>query len=224
MSRLKWADVTDIRLVPVVYEGQQYGLPPLAVTFDWLMTPLGELDTTNELATAVIVALGTDRLANTDDDLPGMDDTDRRGWWGDLDAEELHDGWPIGTRLWLISRAKLTDIKARQGSTVGRAREYVQEALQPLIDRRIADQIDVEAGRVGTDRIDVGITIWRGPEPALSLRYSTLWNEISNPPAASSAPPVIDIVPALPTIPPNVTGLKFDSGDNSGYEILLEDT
>jgi phage gp46-like protein len=70
------------------------------------MTPLGALDTRDELATSVIVALGTDRLAEPDDILPGFDETDRRGWWGDLDAEVIHDGWRIGTRLWLMARHK----------------------------------------------------------------------------------------------------------------------
>jgi hypothetical protein len=78
--------MTDIRLKQVVTD-----LPVVAVSFDWLMTPLGTFDTTQELATAVTVALGTDRLAELDDILPGFDETDRRGWWGDLDAEFLHE-------------------------------------------------------------------------------------------------------------------------------------
>ena len=83
--------MTDIRIVQIA--------TPEVVTLDWLMTPIGEIDTTQELATAVTVALGTDRLALVADELPDPNDNDRRGWWGDLDAEQIHDGWPIGTRL-----------------------------------------------------------------------------------------------------------------------------
>lgn len=165
--------MTDIRLKQVVTD-----LPVVAVSFEWLLTPVGTFDTTNELATAVTVALGTDRLADPDDILPGFDETDRRGWWGDLDAEFLYDGWPIGSRLWLLARHKITGSAARQGSSVARAREYVLEALQPLVDRKICTSVDVTASRVGTDRIDVEVILYRGPEPALALRYSSLWDEI----------------------------------------------
>src|SRR4051812_26331049 len=165
--------MTDIRLKENVTD-----LPVVAVSFDWLMTPLGTFDTTQELATAVIVALGTDRLANLDDILPGFDETDRRGWWGDLDAEFLHDGWPIGSKLWLLARHKITGSAARQGSSVARAQEYVFEALQPFVDRRICSSVEVVAARVGTDRIDVDVVMYRGPGRALALRYSSLWNEI----------------------------------------------
>lgn len=174
--------MTDIRLKQVVTD-----LPVVAVTFDWLMTPLGTLDTTQELATAVTVALGTDRLADPDDILPGFDETDRRGWWGDLDAELLYDGWPIGSKLWLLARHKITGSAARQGASVARAQAYVFEALQPFVDRKICTSIDVTAVRVGTDRIDVDVVMYRGPLPALSLRYSSLWTDIETSAALPAA-------------------------------------
>ena len=88
----------DIRLI------QDARNPPLkySVSVDWSLLADGTLDDDNALATAVIVALGTDRLADPDDILPDPDSTDRAGWWGDLDAEEIWDGWPIGSRLWLL--------------------------------------------------------------------------------------------------------------------------
>lgn len=160
----------DIRIVQIA--------TPEAVTLDWLMTPIGELDTTQELATAVTVALGTDRLALVADELPDPNDNDRRGWWGDLDAEQIHDGWPIGTRLWLMARDKITGPLARTGSTIAKAEEFVSEALQPFVDRRIATSIAVTAERTDIGRIDVEATLYRGSLPAVSLRYADLWNEI----------------------------------------------
>jgi phage gp46-like protein len=165
--------MTDIRLVQTVTD-----IRPQAITLDWLLTPVGALDTTQELASAVTVALGTDRLANPDDELPGLNDEDRRGWWGDLDAEALHGGWPIGSRIWLLSRAKITGTGARQGSTLAKAREYVREALQPFVDQQIASRVQVDAVRGALDRIDVTATLYRGPTPVISLRFADLWGEI----------------------------------------------
>jgi phage gp46-like protein len=162
--------MTDIRIVQIA--------SPEVVTLDWLMTPIGALDTTQELGTAVTVALGTDRLALVADDLPDPNDTDRRGWWGDLDAEQIHDGWPIGARFWLMARDKITGPLARTGSTIAKAEEFGREALQPFVDRMIATSISVTAERTDTGRIDVEATLYRGSLPAVSLRYADLWNEI----------------------------------------------
>jgi phage gp46-like protein len=97
----------DIRVV-------QFGGTNEAISLDWVLTPAGQLDDSDQLQTALIVALGTDRRANPDDVLPTPDDDDLRGWWGDLDAAAIWSGWPIGTRLWLLSRAKITDRPPRK--------------------------------------------------------------------------------------------------------------
>lgn len=165
--------MTDIRLVQ-----SDSGVVPQAITIDWLLTPAGALDTTQELASAVIVALGTDRLARPDDELPDPDSDDRRGWWGDLEAQQIWNGWPIGSHLWLLSRAKITGAAARQGSTVQRAENYVREALRPFRERGIASRIDVRAERTAIDTIEVNATLYRGPKVAVELRWQALWNEI----------------------------------------------
>ena len=76
--------MTDIRLV-------QQGIFPYQteVSVDWLLQDDGTLDSSEALATAVIVALGTDRLATRNDRLPDPDSTDRRGWWGDYETETI---------------------------------------------------------------------------------------------------------------------------------------
>ena len=76
------------------------------VQIDWNLLGDGTLDATQELATAIIVALGTDRLAEPGDQFPDPDSSDRRGWWGDYQAEAIWDGWPIGCRLWLLTARK----------------------------------------------------------------------------------------------------------------------
>lgn len=131
-----------------------------------------------DLQSAVIVALGTDALAPPNEELPDPDATDRRGWWGDMDADELWGGWPVGCLLWLLHRAKITGPLARQGSTLARAEGWTREAMAPFTQRLIASQIDVLAEQIDTQRIDIGIVIYRRPEPEIELRYSELWDEL----------------------------------------------
>ena len=77
--------MADVRLT-------QQGAAPQAVSIDLLLTAEGQLDTGQELATAVTIALMTDALAAADDELPDARDPNRRGWWGDLDAGPIWDG------------------------------------------------------------------------------------------------------------------------------------
>jgi phage gp46-like protein len=181
--------MTDIRVVQIK--------TTFELTLDWLMTDMGMLDETQELATAVIVALGTDRLARVDDILPDLDSTDRRGWWGDLDAEVIWDGWPIGTRCWLLTRTKIVGPGSIEGSTVARAKAFVREALQPFVERRIASAVDVEAARTARDRIDVAAIIYRGPLPAVELRFQVMWEDQAK---EASMPPIPALLP--PPVPP----------------------
>jgi phage gp46-like protein len=168
----------DIRLV------QDTRWPRYSVSVDWSLLSDGTLDDTQALASAVIVALGTDRLALPDDILPDPDSTDRAGWWGDLDAAELFDGWPIGTRLWLLKRAKIVGPEDPEGATVARVEEYISEAIQPFVDLRIASAFDVEATRVGVERVDALVVIYRGPKTPVELRFQMLWQEIFSESAA----------------------------------------
>ena len=124
--------MTDIRLV------QQGEYPAQTeVSVDWSLLSNGTLDDSEALATAVIVALGTDRLATRDDILPDPDSTDRRGWWGDLDTELIWNGWPIGTRLWLLKRDKIIGAGAQQArrspaSTATSARRSSRSSIGAL--------------------------------------------------------------------------------------------
>jgi phage gp46-like protein len=167
------ARAPDIRLVQATnFPNQQ------SVTVDWLLLDDGTLDDTQALATAVIVALGTNRLADVSDLLPDPDSSDRQGWWGDLEAEEIWGGWPVGARLWLLQRSKIDGPGSRHGSTVALVQQYIREAIQPFIDRRIASRMEVVANRIGRERIDALVRIYRGPIPTIELRYAILWDGI----------------------------------------------
>lgn len=88
-----------------------------------------DLATEGGLHTAVIVSLFTDRRAESDDEIPDGSG-DRRGWWADP---------ALGSRLWLLARAKETP------DTLARARAYAIESLQWLIDDGVATAVDVTA-------------------------------------------------------------------------------
>ena len=145
---------------------------------DWWLQKDGTLDERYELANIAKVALMTDRLAAKEEVLPDPDSDDRRGWWGDLDAAEIWSGWAIGTKNWLLTRAKINDIYAWEGDTVARAENYTREALQPLITQKICSRIAVKAERTDVNRINVSVMIYRGPEPPVELRFESLWDGI----------------------------------------------
>ena len=104
-----------------------------------------DLATEDGLRTAVIISLFTDRRAEADDEIPDGGD-DRRGWWADP---------AMGSRLWLLARAKETP------DTLTRARAYAIEALQWLIDDGVATAVDVTAewARRGVLGLRVVITL-----------------------------------------------------------------
>jgi phage gp46-like protein len=161
----------DLRLYDIV--------TPFVVTFDLLQKADNLIDETEALATAVMVALGTNRRANDDDILPnGEADTDRRGWWADTNADVIWNGWPIGSRLWLLERAKITDTMARQGSTLARIDAYIREALQPFTQQGMCSRVDVTVTRTELQKIVATVLLYRGPLPTIQLQYQSLWAEI----------------------------------------------
>lgn len=137
---------------------------PLTVTIDGRLVTLG-LDAQEPLVRAVIISLFTWRRARPDDDLPG---DLRMGWWGDSVPEIPLDR--IGSRLWLLSRAKLT------AETVARAKEYAEEALAWLIEDGVAARVDVESERIGLYTLGLACRIYKSAGGApLDIRFTDVW-------------------------------------------------
>ncbi len=138
---------------------------PLTVVIDGRTIKLG-LDAAQPLVRAVVVSLFTWRRANPDDTLPA---DQRMGWWGDTFAPIDNDR--IGSRLWLLSRAKLLP------ETVNQAREYALEALQWLIDDGVASRIEVQAERQGPQTLALGVRIYKsdGTVPT-DVRFTDVWS------------------------------------------------
>ena len=166
--------IPDIRIV------QNTQFPKYSVTCDWSLLEDGSLDETQALATAVIVALGTDALAAPNDALPDPDSTDRAGWWGNLDAEEIWNGWDIGCKIWLMKRDKIVGSEAWTGATTTRIEQYIRTAIQPFADRRICSRYEVWVDRVGREQINTLIRLYRGPDREIDLRFQILWEGIED--------------------------------------------
>jgi phage gp46-like protein len=152
--------------------------PAYEVTIDWRVSD-GVIDETQALATAIMVALGSDRLAEIGDELPDNLDSDRRGWWGDMDAEEIWNGWPLGTRLWEMRRDAIRPVAYQRGATVVKAENFVRETIKPFVTAGIISKYAVEVDPLPRmERIDVLIVLYRDLAPAVQLRYAYLWDEI----------------------------------------------
>lgn len=125
-----------------------------------------DLESDDGLDTAVIISLFTDRRLDDGDVLPDAE-KDRRGWWGD--AIPVVQGDKIGSRLWLLARAK------QLPDTLRRAEEYAKESLQWLIDDRVALSIDVTAIIVRNGVQGLTVIINRPNKDPKTYRFNDVW-------------------------------------------------
>jgi phage gp46-like protein len=125
----------------------------------------GDLVTGNELSTSVLISLFTDRRANKDDVLP--DGTDPRGWWADA-----MDGNKIGSRLWLLERAR------NLPETLRLAKDYAEEALKWLVADGIAKKVRVTVEAVGHCKNTLGllVEIYQPDGKSLKWKYRYAWD------------------------------------------------
>lgn len=127
----------------------------------------GALQSGNDLQTAVLISLFTDRLATASDVLPDTTG-DRRGWWGDLDQTV-----PIGSRLWLLSRSKLTPAVAVA------AKGYATEALKWILDDGVAAVVTITTTITLPNMLGIQVVIQQSDGTTLALSYNWAWNQIA---------------------------------------------
>lgn len=125
-----------------------------------------DLESDDGLQTAMILSLFTDRRAEAGDDLPDGE-TDRRGWWGD--AHPVVPGDRMGSRLWLLARAKQTQ------ETLDLAEAYAREALQWLLDDKVSDRIDITASIPRADVLGLEITVYKPQIDPVTYRFNYTW-------------------------------------------------
>lgn len=126
---------------------------------DWTIVAGADIDTGDDLANAILLSLFTDRPALKDDVIPDGT-TDRRGWWGDQE---------LGSRLWLLERAKQTT------ETLQRARDYIAEALQWLVEDGVVARFDIEAAWLRRSTLGARVTAFRTDGRTVALSYSWAW-------------------------------------------------
>lgn len=99
------------------------------------------LSNPNGLEHAVLQSLLNWGKAQKNDPLDA--DQDKQGWW----AHEFVNA--VGCRDWTLARAKQTP------DTLNRAKRYTEQALQWLLDEKIAINIDVQTSFEGSRLIRV---------------------------------------------------------------------
>jgi phage gp46-like protein len=129
-----------------------------------LVLAFGDLDLGGELSTAVAMSIFSDARARSDDIIPAG--TDPRGWWADaLDGEQY------GSRLWLLERSNNTR------ESLARAKEYVSESLQWLIDDGVAKSIDVDTSAAGcAGHMIISVTVCRPDLKNIRWQWRYAWD------------------------------------------------
>jgi phage gp46-like protein len=116
---------------------------------DWDVTYSVSGEPDQDLETALLISIFTDRTADPDDVIPDGTD-DPRGWWGDLGEDR-----PIGSKLWLRMREKQT------GATLLLIKNDLAEATQWFVDDGVASSVDVTTEYPGPEMIGCRISISR---------------------------------------------------------------
>ncbi len=131
---------------------------------DWSLAA-GDVGLGNDIEAAVLVSLFTDRRAPVDS-VPPDGSRDRRGWWGDT-----YTGSQIGSRLWLLDRAK----KTSAAGLLVQAQRYCAEALQWLVDDGIAATVDVQTSWIDAGAMAILVTVRPPGGGALTVTYGLQW-------------------------------------------------
>lgn len=120
------------------------------------------------LETAVIISLFTDRRATPEQLPPEALQDDLRGYWGDLAQASASD--QTGSLLWLLAREK------QRPQTLSRAQQYGRDALNWMIDDRVATRIEVAATFASRGVMHLVIDIYRPSGTAVRYRYNYEWS------------------------------------------------
>lgn len=126
----------------------------------------GDLKECDDLDSAVIISLFTWARAaagEVDENAP------RFGWFGDkIDADNTDS---TGSKLYLLKRKKITN------QTIMDAREYIEQALQWMIEDGVATEIKAEVERNASDvnRVDALVQIVRG-DRSRTMKFNDLWS------------------------------------------------
>lgn len=144
-----------------------YGLFIKDELIDMSLLP-GDIAGDDGLETSVLISLFSDARA-TQDMLDAIDnDGDLRGFWGDI----TRPSDSTGSLLWTLKRAK------QLTSTLAKARGFCQQALQWLIDDKVADRVDIATSYLApaSGVMIIAVDIYRpGSANPTQYRYGYEW-------------------------------------------------
>lgn len=139
---------------------------------DWLMSGT-QVATGGDLATSILISVLSDRLAEVDDEIPDLT-SDARGWWGDIDED-----YRVGSRIWLLTRSK------QSPAVLLRAKDYLFEALQWLIDDGVVMKFDIVT-EFFENQLRAGVTAYRRDGSTIAQNFSWVWNTLAPGPGSST--------------------------------------
>ncbi len=137
---------------------------------DWVMAG-ADLQSGDDLTTAIILSLFSDAAAGPDDVIPDAapgQPPDPRGWWGDIGETVV-----LGSKLWLRRNAKATR------ALPGVIQNDIQAALQWLIADGVVASVTVVAQYVGPGQIGAWVTVARADGTRLALAFPSVWQGVS---------------------------------------------
>jgi phage gp46-like protein len=147
---------------------------------DWSLAT-GDLQTGQDLETACLVSLFTDKLA-TPDFVPTDGGSDRRGWWADP-----YNDQPLGSNLWQLERAKKTR------DTLAIARRYSEDSLRWLVDDGVAKEVIVNTSwvgvAVGSTFLGIAIAIIKPDGSLTRFTFAWAWDGLAVLPSPVRVPP-----------------------------------
>lgn len=147
---------------------------------DWSLAD-GDLQTGQDLETACLVSLFTDKLA-TPDFVPTDGTSDRRGWWADVYSDTA-----LGSNLWQLERAKKTR------DTLGLARRYAEESLQWLVEDGVAKEVICNTGwlgaSMGSTMLGIAIAIMKPDGSVTRFTFGWAWTGLAVLPSPVRVPP-----------------------------------
>ena len=125
----------------------------------------GDLMSANPLDTAVLISLFTWARASEEE---VEENAPKYGWWGDKVDADNQDS--TGSKLYLLRREKITD------ETIEKAKEYIRQALQWMIEDGVVSEININTIRnsANNERVDAIVTLKRGNN-IRAMRFNDLW-------------------------------------------------
>ena len=127
----------------------------------------GDVETGQDLETACLTSLFSDRLA-TPDFVPTDGSSDRRGWWADTYLDR-----PLCSNLWQLDRAKTLR------ANLGLARTTTLAALQWLVDDGVAKAIACNTSWLTPTILGIAVLITKPDGTQTRFMFGWAWENLA---------------------------------------------